>query len=174
MNQSGYADLKNTSTVEADEVVIGNLILPNLDPNSVPYIAGDNSLQDQILNNGQVLVGVTSGAPIAASLTGTMDEIIVTNGPGSITLATPQPIATTSSPTFANINLSNNVSGPTYTRTADNIISCSTSQTTNNLVSICFYPFRFNTCINNFIVQIKHENRHVVVNLFFDCSVAIY
>ena len=204
MNQAGYADLKNSSTVEADEVVIGNLILPNLDPNSVPYIDIDNSVQDRVLSNGQLLVGVTAGPPVVASLTGTADEIIVTNGVGSITLSTPQPIATTSSPTFANvtttnlyesangytlvgpgdpatnsyiicsdnnvngtnnsiiigdnslvnirpkaafcdigtagapfqtIHLSGNVRGLTCNRAADDIISCSTPQTTDNLVS---------------------------------------
>mgnify|MGYP007117568339 CR=1 FL=1 len=99
--------MKNSSTVEADEVVIGNLILPNLDPNSVPYIDIDNSVQDRVLSNGQLLVGVTAGPPVVASLTGTADEIIVTNGVGSITLSTPQPIATTSSPTFANVTTTN-------------------------------------------------------------------
>lgn len=135
MNQSGFADLKNSSIVNADEIVIGVLVLPNLDPNSVPYIASDNSVQDLILNNGQVLVGVNSGPPVAASLTGTTDEVIVTNGPGSITLSTPQPIATTSSPVFSNIKINGDVSGPTYVRKSDNIISCSTPQTTDNLVS---------------------------------------
>lgn len=203
-NGSNYADLLNTSTVNADEVIIGNLILPNLDPNSVPYIDVNNSVQDRVLTNGQLLIGQSGGPPLAASLTGTADEIIVTNGPGSITLSTPQPIATTSSPTFANvtttnlyeatngytligpgapatnsynvcsdnnlngtnnsivvgdnslvnirpkaafcdlgstgapfqtIHLSGNVHGVTYNRAADDIISCSTSQTTDNLVS---------------------------------------
>ena len=79
----------------SDQSIIYELILPNLDPNSVPYVDINNILQDRILNNGQLLVGVSSGAPVAASLTGTTAEIIVTNGPGSITLSTPQPIATT-------------------------------------------------------------------------------
>jgi len=73
--------------------------------------------------------------PLSATLTGTTNEIIVSNGPGSITLSTPQPIAPTSSPSFQSLTLSGNLNGPINTRTADNIVSCSTSQTTDNLVS---------------------------------------
>ena len=105
MNQSGYADLLNQSTSISDQSIIYNLILPNLDPNSVPYIDVNNTVQDRILTNGQLLIGVSAGAPVAASLTGTTDEIIVTPGSGTITLSTPQPIATTSNPTFNNLTV---------------------------------------------------------------------
>src|SRR5690606_33838115 len=47
--------------------------------------------------------GDTGDAPVAASLTGTTNQVNITNGPGSITLSLPQDIATTSSPTFNNI-----------------------------------------------------------------------
>ena len=100
MNQSGYADLKNDSIIDADSIVIGNLILPGLDPNSVPYIDSNNTVSDIVLNNGQLVIGNTGLAPVASSLTGTTDEVIVANGPGSITLSLPQPIAPTSDPTF--------------------------------------------------------------------------
>jgi len=63
------------------------------------------------------LIGQTSGPPLSATLTGTTDEIIITNGPGSITLSTPQPIATTSSPSFQSLTLSGNLNGPINTRT---------------------------------------------------------
>ena len=94
MDSAGYsyADLLNSSTVNADSLVVGVLILPNLDPNSIPVIDINNTIQDRILTNGQLLVGVSSGPPVAASITGTANEITVTNGPGSITLSTPQPI----------------------------------------------------------------------------------
>ena len=111
MNQSGYADLKNQSIIEADSMIIDVLVLPGLDPNSVPYIDSDNNVSDIILNDGQLLVGSTGNAPVAATLTGTADEINVANGPGTITLSTPQPIATTSSPTFNNVILSNALEG---------------------------------------------------------------
>ena len=105
MNPSGFADLLNTSTITTDQSIIYSLILPNLDPNSVPYVDIDYTVQDRILNNGQLLVGVTGGPPVAASLTGTANQVNVTNGAGSITLSTPQDIATTSDPIFNNLTV---------------------------------------------------------------------
>ncbi len=135
MNQSGYADLKNESVIYTDQSVIYILILPNLNPNSVPYIDASNQVQSIVLNDGQLLIGSTGNPPVGNSLTGTTDEINISNGPGTITLSTPQPIATTSSPTFANITINGNVVGFINTRACDDIISCSTAQTTNNLVA---------------------------------------
>jgi hypothetical protein len=103
MNQSGYADLLNTSIIDATSIVIGTLILPDLDPKSVPYIDSNNTVQDRVVNNGQLLIGSTGNDPVASSINGTTDEVIVTNGPGSITLSLPQPIAPTSDPTFPDI-----------------------------------------------------------------------
>lgn len=54
--------------------------------------------------NGQLLVGNGSGYTLA-TITGTTDQINVTNGAGTITLSTPQSIASTSSPTFAGLTL---------------------------------------------------------------------
>ncbi len=135
MNQSGYADLLNTSSMSADTIVVGILNLPNLNANSVAIIDSSNDLSDILLNDGQLVIGKTGLAPVAASLTGTTNEIIVTNGPGTITLTTPQAIATTSSPTFANITINGSIAGPINTRTADNILSCSTAQTTGDLIA---------------------------------------
>lgn len=56
--------------------------------------------------NGQLLIGSTGAIPVAAALTGTANQITVTNGPGSITLSLPQNIAVGSSPTFAGLTLS--------------------------------------------------------------------
>ena len=51
--------------------------------------------------DGQLLIGNTTGNTLAkASLTGTPDQVVVTNGAGSITLSLPQSIAITSSPQF--------------------------------------------------------------------------
>lgn len=58
------------------------------------------------LTDGQLLIGATDAAPVAASITGTADQVTVTNDSGSITLSTPQSINTTSSPTFVNMTLS--------------------------------------------------------------------
>lgn len=57
--------------------------------------------------DGQLLIGNTSGNTLTkAALTGTANQIVVTNGNGSITLSTPQSIGTGSSPTFAGLTLS--------------------------------------------------------------------
>lgn len=56
--------------------------------------------------NGQLLIGNTTGNTLTkATLTGTSNQVVVTNGAGSITLSTPQDIATTSNPQFATIEL---------------------------------------------------------------------
>ena len=77
MNPSGFADLLNTSTIASDQSIIYQLILPNLDPNSVPYVDIDYTVQDRVLNNGQLLMGVTGGPPVAASLTGTTNQVML-------------------------------------------------------------------------------------------------
>lgn len=46
------------------------------------------------------------------TLSGTVSQIVVTNGVGSITLSTPQNIATTSSPTFSGLSLNGNLLFP--------------------------------------------------------------
>ncbi len=62
--------------------------------------------------NGQLLIGNTTGNTLTkATLTGTANQVNVTNGAGSITLSTPQNIGTTSSPTFNSLNIAN---GSTY------------------------------------------------------------
>lgn len=60
--------------------------------------------------NGQLLIGNGTNYTLAA-ITGTNDQITVTNGAGSITLGTPQSIATTSTPTFAGLTLTGTFNG---------------------------------------------------------------
>jgi hypothetical protein len=58
--------------------------------------------------DGQLLIGNSTGNTLTeATLSGTSNEISITNGHGSITLSTPQPIGTASTPTFASTTLSN-------------------------------------------------------------------
>ena len=57
------------------------------------------------MQDGYVLVGRTGNYPVPATLTGTPNQISVSNGAGSITLATPQDIAQASSPTFDALTL---------------------------------------------------------------------
>ena len=130
MNPSGFADLLNTSTIASDQSIIYQLILPNLDPNSVPYVDTDYTVQDRILNNGQLLIGVTGGPPVSTSLTGTINQVNITNGAGSITLSTPQDIATTSNPIFNNLTVST-----INTKIANDLVTGPASAVTDRLAS---------------------------------------
>jgi hypothetical protein len=113
-----------------DQSIIYDLILPNLDPNSVPYIDSANTVQDRILDDGEMLVGVTGGPPVAASLTGTVDQVNVTNGPGSITLSLPQDIAVTSDPTFNDLTV-NHING----KVANDLVTGPASSVADRLAS---------------------------------------
>jgi Chaperone of endosialidase len=64
--------------------------------------------------NGQLLIGNTTGNTLAkATLTGTADQVVVTNGAGSITLSTPQSIGTASSVQFGSLGVGTTASGTT-------------------------------------------------------------
>jgi collagen type VII alpha len=65
---------------------------------------GGTGVNGSAAANGQLLIGNGSGYSLAA-ITGSANQITVTNGAGSIGLSLPQGIATTSSPTFANQTL---------------------------------------------------------------------
>jgi len=62
-----------------------------------------------VATNGQIPIGSTGADPVLAALTGTANQIIVTNGAGSITLSTPQDIHTGASPQFAGLSIYGNV-----------------------------------------------------------------
>lgn len=73
--------------------------------------------------NGQLLIGNTTGNTLTkATLTGTANQVIITNGAGSITLSIPQDIATTSNPQFATIELGN-ASDTTLSRSSAGVLA---------------------------------------------------
>lgn len=67
---------------------------------------GGTGLDGSAAANGELLIGNGTGYSLA-TITGTANQVNVTNGSGSITLSTPQSIATTSSPTFSALTLTN-------------------------------------------------------------------
>lgn len=81
------------------------------------------TLISSVLTNGQLLIGSTGAAPNPSTITGTTNRITVTNGAGSITLSTPQDIATGSSPTFASETLTNTTNQLTLGTTNTTTIS---------------------------------------------------
>ncbi|MFN7834451.1 MAG: tail fiber domain-containing protein [Burkholderiaceae bacterium] len=64
--------------------------------------------------SGQLLIGNGTGYTLA-NLTGTSNQVNVTNGAGSITLSLPQSIATSSTPTFGGMTLNGGLIGTTGT-----------------------------------------------------------
>lgn len=82
-------------------------ILNSLTANSVLTLNGSKTVTSNVLTNGQLLIGNTGNTPSIANLTGTTNRITITNGAGSITISTPQDIATTSNVTFNSATLSN-------------------------------------------------------------------
>jgi hypothetical protein len=64
--------------------------------------------------DGQLLIGNTTGNTLAkATLTGTANQVVVTNGNGTITLSTPQSIGTASSVQFGSFGVGTAASGTT-------------------------------------------------------------
>jgi hypothetical protein len=72
-----------------------------LSNNRIMVSSGGAIVEATALTNGQLLIGSTGAAPVGAALLGTTNQVTVTNGAGSITLATPQNIHTAATPTFA-------------------------------------------------------------------------
>lgn len=102
--------------------VFAGLTLSGLTANAFLYSGTSGALTSTSApTNGQLLIGSTGAAPARATLTGTVNQVVVTNGAGAITLSTPQDIGTGSSPIFANI-----LSG-TYTPTLTNVANLSAS-----------------------------------------------
>jgi len=83
------------------------------DPNSVLVVDGALTLQNVPMpTDGQLLVGSAGNLPVATTLTqASASQVVITNGPGSITLALPQDISTADSPEFTGLTLSS-LSGP--------------------------------------------------------------
>jgi hypothetical protein len=75
--------------------------------------------------DGKIYIGRNTGAFAAANITGTSNQVVVTNGTNSITLSTPQSIATTSTPQFARVGLG-------AAADATHILTATSASTTNN------------------------------------------
>ena len=74
--------------------------------NRIMWSSGGAIVEATALTNGQVFIGSTGSAPVAATLTGTSNQVNVAIGAGTITLSTPQDIAVASTPTFAGMTIS--------------------------------------------------------------------
>lgn len=78
----------------------------NISSGTVATARGGTGLDTSANTDGQILIGATSGHAFAlGTLTGTSNEVVVTNAANSITLATPQAIGTGSTVQFAKLGL---------------------------------------------------------------------
>lgn len=72
----------------------------------LPAANGGLGVSTAAITDGQLLIGKTSDHSLnLAAITGTANQIIVTNGAGTITLSAPQSIGTASTPQFARLGL---------------------------------------------------------------------
>jgi hypothetical protein len=72
----------------------------------LPGANGGLSTDISASTNGQILIARTSDHTLVLSaITGTSNQVVVTNGAGTITLSTPQSIGTASTPQFARLGL---------------------------------------------------------------------
>ena len=99
--------LVKLGSVKKTDLVISGSVNLSTDVGSSVLPVANGGTGSGSFTNGQLLIGNTTGNTLTkATLTGTANQVIVTNGGGSITLSLPQSINTTSSPTFANLTIS--------------------------------------------------------------------
>jgi hypothetical protein len=109
----GTGILKNTTGTGAHTIAVAG-DFPTLNQNTtgtadnVTGIVGvsNGGTGQTTYADGQLLIGNTAGNILVKNvLTGTPNQVAVTNGAGAITLSTPQDIATNSNPVFNNLTL---------------------------------------------------------------------
>jgi hypothetical protein len=106
-----------TANLNATTATIGTLTLTN----DLSVANGGTGLSSSG-GSGFLLIGNSSNTFTAATLTGTSNRVTVTNGSGSITLSTPQDIATSSNVQFGSIGVGTAASGTPGTIRATNDI----------------------------------------------------
>lgn len=86
-----------TSTLDISS---NSVYISKLFANSILLLDSNKKLTYASLTDGKLLIGSTGSMPVVASLTGTANQVNITNGAGSITLSLPQNIHTTATPIF--------------------------------------------------------------------------
>ena len=100
-----------------------SVTLSGLTNNSLLYASNGVITSLGVATNGQLPIGSTGSAPVLATLTGTANQITVTNGAGTITLSLPQDIHTGASPTFVGLTLSGFTQGSIIFAGASGVLS---------------------------------------------------
>lgn len=111
------SQLTNLTAANISAGTLGTGVLVSTMPNNVPFGGGlarsmlfvntsTQIAQTAAATNGQILIGSTGANPALAAITqNSANQVIVTNGAGTITLSTPQSINTNSSVQFGLMGL---------------------------------------------------------------------
>jgi hypothetical protein len=124
---NGPQDIATTSSPTFNAITLSALAV-----NAFIYSNGTKNIASAAATNGQLLIGSTGNIPIAATLTadtgisvtngagtitlantgvisvtGTANQVIASGSTGAVTLSLPQSIATTSTPTFNQVTITN-------------------------------------------------------------------
>jgi hypothetical protein len=83
-----------------DLTINGTLTMTAEQASSAPYFDAQKRLSSSVLTNGQLMIGSSGNPPFANVITGTANQVTVTNGSGSIVLSGPQDLAPASDPSF--------------------------------------------------------------------------
>lgn len=137
-----YLSLDTGSNPTFNNLTVANLIVSGLTASTMLYANASKQLTSTAApTNGQLLIGSTGAVPALAALTGTANQVVVTNGAGTITLSTPQDIAAASTPTFASVNLTNLSLGSVVFVGASSVLTQDTTNlvwdNTNKRLGIC-------------------------------------
>jgi hypothetical protein len=111
ITSAGFVGIGKTPSTTLD--VNGTIAATTLTPTNALGVAYGGTGQTTY-TNGELLIGNTTGNTLTkATLTGTANQITVTNGGGSITLSTPQSINTAASVQFGSFGVGTAASGTT-------------------------------------------------------------
>lgn len=92
--------LGTTSDPTFSDVTVDTIKANGFTASTMLYADATKTITSAAATNGQLLIGSTGAVPVVAGLTGTSNQVTVTNGAGSITLGLPQNIDTSATPVF--------------------------------------------------------------------------
>ncbi len=144
-------DLTNGTGIHAQAVTTvanGGTGVSSIPNHGIAIGHNANNITATTLGSGEILIGTNNNDPVAGSLTGTANQIIVNNGNGSITLSTPQNIGTTSSPTFKNVTSNGTLSAIDFSASGNGSID-GDALIKGNLTSNTDLSIKGNTTLNS-------------------------
>ncbi|MCK6471300.1 MAG: hypothetical protein L6R28_06100 [Planctomycetes bacterium] len=110
-----------------DGSALTNLEAGDIATGTLAVARGGTGVDGSAATNGQLLIGHDANNNFSlANLTGTANQVTVTNGAGTITLSGPQDLAATSTPTFGRVTLGDESPIPGRVILRDNAVATNT------------------------------------------------